>query len=95
MKYIVVAIVAVVIVDIIVGFKFDSIAQEKGHEGYLGWCIIFGICGWMMVIALPDIKNAQKTREELVTAFERISKVQTSQSQKKETEAYEDTLPPI
>lgn len=95
MRYIVVAIVAAVIVDIIVGIKFDSIAQEKGHEGYLGWCIIFGICGWMMVIALPDIKNAQKANEGLTAAIDRLSKAQSSQSQKTEAEVYEDALPPI
>lgn len=42
------------VIDYFVAEKFEKIANEKGHKGYLGWCFWLGIAGWAMVIALPD-----------------------------------------
>lgn len=41
--------------------QFQEIAKLKGHHGdtYFWWCFFLGLCGWAMVIALPDRANAQ------------------------------------
>lgn len=47
-------IVVVIVVVALVAYKFESIAEMKGHEGYFWWCFWLGPVGWAMVIALPD-----------------------------------------
>ncbi len=51
---IVLIIVAVIAVNILIAKKFNAIAREKGHDDYFWWCFLFGIIGWLMVVALPD-----------------------------------------
>ena len=36
--------------------KFSEIAEMKGHDGdiYFWFTFFFGICGMLMVVALPD-----------------------------------------
>lgn len=41
--------------------QFQEIATMKGHNGedYFWWCFWLGLCGWAMVMALPDRRNGQ------------------------------------
>lgn len=41
---------------VLIARKFASIAEMKGHQGYFWWCLLLGVVGWAMVIALPDRK---------------------------------------
>lgn len=45
------------VLDYLIAKKFESIANLKGHSGYFVWCFIFGIIGYLMVIALPYNSN--------------------------------------
>ena len=53
------AIIALVI-DWIISHEFASIAADKGYSEsrYFWYCFIFGIFGYLMVIALPDRGHA-------------------------------------
>lgn len=44
------------VINLVLCFKFASIAEEKGHEpkGYFWWCFFLGTAGYIMVAALPD-----------------------------------------
>lgn len=44
------------IIACLIANEFSKIAAMKGHkEGKWFWlCLIFGIVGWLMIIALPD-----------------------------------------
>lgn len=61
--FVFIVLVVIIVIRIIIGVKFDSIAENKGHNGYLWWCILFGVVGWLMVIALPDRKVLKHDHE--------------------------------
>ncbi len=48
--------IIVLIMEIIAGFEFGKIAEQKGHSKnkYALWSILFPIAGYLMVVALPD-----------------------------------------
>ena len=48
--------IIVLIIWLIAAFEFWEIARMKGHEKtrYFWYSFLFGLVGWMMVIALPD-----------------------------------------
>ncbi len=48
--------IVVFVMEIIAGFEFGSIAEQKGHSKnkYALWSILFPIVGYFMVAALPD-----------------------------------------
>lgn len=50
--------VIVILLDIVIAVQFGKIAEMKGYHTdsskYTWFCVLFGIAGWMMVIALPD-----------------------------------------
>lgn len=50
------------IISYFVAKSFWEISKMKGYSEnkYFWWCFLGGICGWMMVIALPD--KSAKTR---------------------------------
>ena len=53
--YILGAIVALII-SAIIAACFAEVARAKGHEGgaYFWLCFLFGLAGYLLVIALPD-----------------------------------------
>lgn len=61
--FILFAIVAIVI-RVIIASSFANIAEEKGHErGKAFWlCFLFGIIGWLYVVALPNNKTDKDIR---------------------------------
>ena len=66
--------IVTVIINIIIGMKFQEIAVMKGHEeNYFWYCFFLGIIGALMVIALPDknlyglIKNSQEKETSNLT----------------------------
>ncbi|HIW07925.1 MAG TPA: hypothetical protein H9890_00805 [Candidatus Faecalibacterium intestinigallinarum] len=66
--FFVVIVLVLVIITIISYFAakcFWEIAQMKGHSDskYFWWCLFFGICGWIMVAALPDNRNSLQQNE--------------------------------
>lgn len=49
------SIVWIVIINLAIASKFDTIARMKGHDtGYMAWVFFTGIFGMIMVAALPD-----------------------------------------
>lgn len=58
MVLIVLGIVIALVIGYIVASKFSEIAEMKGHDGstYFWFTFLFGICGMLMVVALPNIK---------------------------------------
>lgn len=40
-------------------YKFQTIAEMKGHDGskYFWYCFFFSVAGWVMVAALPDLST--------------------------------------
>ena len=40
-------------------YKFQTIAEMKGHDGskYFWYCLFFSVAGWVMVAALPDLST--------------------------------------
>ncbi len=56
LSVVVILYLASLVINIIVGLKFQDIAQMKGHDGrgYFWWVLFLGPIGMLMVIALPD-----------------------------------------
>ena len=61
MIWIVLGIVFALIFGAVVASQFSQIAEMKGHDGskYFWFTFLFGICGMLMVIALPNNKTAE------------------------------------
>jgi len=61
MFFINLGLVAALVIGYIIASKFSEIAEMKGHDGrtYFWFTFIFGICGMLMVVALPNIKAAE------------------------------------
>ena len=51
-----IAVIIAIITGVIISGEFSNIASEKGYpeSKYFWYCLIFGVVGYMMVIALPD-----------------------------------------
>ena len=45
-----------IVVDVIIARAFADVAEDKGHteSKYFWMCVLFGIPGYLLVIALPD-----------------------------------------
>ena len=60
--------VIVLIIQFVLAGEFYSIANDKGYDNqkYLWYCFLFGIAGYLMVIALPKKeKIAKASNDEL------------------------------
>ena len=57
----VIAVVLAVIVHVVFAFLFRNAARMKGHpqRRYFWLCLVFGLPGWILVAALPDLSIAQ------------------------------------
>ena len=88
-----VIVVAVLVINAKVSAEFETIAEEKGHDGYFWWCFAFGPIGWAMVIALPDRKIEFPDYSKLIAS---MSKQQSAQFvQKVSVPASDDSLPEL
>ena len=60
--YVLIGLVCELIIAYIVACKFSEIAEMKGHKGreYFWYTFWLGICGMLMVVALPNLKAAEK-----------------------------------
>ena len=58
MTGIVIVLIVYVVIAFVAAAKFDEIANMKGHQGYFVYCLLLGIIGWLMVVALPDRKQS-------------------------------------
>ena len=60
--YAIIGIVFELIIAYIAACKFSEIAEMKGHKGreYFRYTFWLGIIGMLMVIALPNLKTAEK-----------------------------------
>ena len=54
MGYLFIVVVIYFVVLFYAASEFENIAKMKGHSGYFLWCLLGGIIGWLMVVALPD-----------------------------------------
>lgn len=54
MEYMIIILIISLTINVVAATEFESIAKMKGHKGYFWWCVLLGIIGWMMVVALPD-----------------------------------------
>lgn len=66
MIWIILGLIIGLVVAYLVASKFSEIAEMKGHEGhtYFWYTFLFGICGMLMVIALPNVKAAESKEEK-------------------------------
>ena len=69
MGWIILGVIIALIVGNIIASEFRKIAEQKGYDGekYFWYTFLFGICGMLMVVALPDknsARNATKTDRE-------------------------------
>lgn len=84
-------IVAVIVINAVLAWKFDQIAQLKGYDGYFWYCFVFGIAGYLMVVALPTDNTAvtsQKPappREEKKKNYDLASLAQEAENTRKKT----------
>ena len=66
---IIIGIIIAIVVDILAAYEFYKIAKEKGYDDqkYLVYSLLFGLIGYLMVIALPDRSNnhAEDNQNEL------------------------------
>ena len=66
MQWIIIGIVIALVIGCIIACKFSEIAEMKGHNGreYFWYTFLFGICGMLMVIALPNIQGVENNMVE-------------------------------
>lgn len=50
----------------VIAYQFSSVAAYKGHisDKYFWFCFLFGIAGYLLVIALPDVRTKKETVKE-------------------------------
>lgn len=55
---IIVGAIAFIVIDALISGQFMNIAASKGDDSwkYFWFCFLFGVVGYLMVIALPDMK---------------------------------------
>ena len=60
--YVIIVLVCDLIIAYIAACKFSEIAEMKGHKGreYFWYTFWLGIIGMLMVVALPNLKAAEK-----------------------------------
>lgn len=68
MALIIFAVVVALIIDYIIAKEFADIAAGKGyHESkYFWYCFLLGIVGYLLVIALPDIRHKSQTKQPAI-----------------------------
>ena len=56
-----IAVLIGIVVHIVFAFLFRNAARMKGHteRRYFWLCLVFGLPGWILVAALPDLSIAQ------------------------------------
>ncbi len=61
MGWIILGVLVALVFEYIVASKFSEIAEMKGHSGrtYFWYTFLFGFCGMLMVVALPNVKEAE------------------------------------
>ena len=55
----IIAIIIALVIDWIIANAFAEAAELKGHDErkYFWFCFLFGLVGYLLVIALPDLKG--------------------------------------
>lgn len=51
--------------DAVIAYAFAGVSDSKGHNGdkYFWFCFLFGIAGYLLVIALPDATKKEAEKE--------------------------------
>ncbi len=85
-----------VIIDIISAVFLGEIAKMKGHDNvkYIVLCLICGPAGWIMVSALPDRTEIEKSVDykNNTVKKEKIEKVSNEMNEKDNNEALEEFI---
>ena len=68
---------ALIYLNLLIAKKFEFIANQKGHSGYLYWVFFLGVIGMLMVVALPDLfgrssGSSSSTTEKTEETFDQL-----------------------